>query len=640
MQARLGDQRVHGVLAALARGILGDGYVPEIPDRMLDAIGEVASAGERAQFLTILKALDTRYGALALTGRAVPVSWLSPAEAERLIQKWKSGRFAMQRQLADAFVSMALSSLYGRPGPEWERIGYPGPVGPPPAEPKRLSPIEITADTEIDCDVVIVGSGAGGGCVAGTLSGGGADVVVLEKGRYHSESDFTHIEAEATRDLYLYGMTLATADRSVRIIAGSTLGGGTVVNYTTSFRPPDFVLEEWARQSGIDAFVSGEFDESLDEVSNRLGVNTNSSAAGRRDEVMEEGLKKLGWHVDMMPRAVRACSQDEHCGYCGFGCRIGAKQSTMRTYLEDASAHGARLITRADARKVLIGSDCRAVGVEALCGSHALTVNARAVVVAAGAIETPALLLRSGLRGRIGHDLHLHPGTAALALFDDDVRVWEGTTQARYSAEFRSWDGGYGPIFETVPIHPGSGSVAFPWVSAKDHRDKMERFRNVGFCAVLPRDRTSGRVTLHRDGSPRVDYKLTDDDARRIGEGVIAAGRVMEAAGANEIFSSHRNPISYHPGDDGSRAKWAEETTLAGYTKGRVTYFSFHQMSSCRMGVNPAKSAIGPDNESHEIENLYVTDASAFPTASGVNPMLTVYGIANRAAKIIARRLD
>jgi long-chain-alcohol oxidase len=114
----------------------------------------------------------------------------------------------------------------------------------------------------------------------------------------------------------------------------------------------------------------------------------------------------------------------------------------------------------------------------------------------------------------------------------------------------------------------------------------------------------------------------------------------MEAAGANEIFSSHRDPISYHPGEDGSHAKWAEETTLAGYTKGRVTYFSFHQMSSCRMGVDPAKSAIGPDNETHEIENLYVTDASAFPTASGVNPMLTVYGIANRAAKIIARRLD
>jgi choline dehydrogenase-like flavoprotein len=606
---------------------------------MLDAIGGLASAGERAQFLAMLKALDTRAGALVLTGRAVPVSWWSPAEAENLIQKWKSSRFATQRRLSDAFASMALSSLYGRPGPEWERIGYPGPLGPAPDEQKRLAPIEISDDTEIDCDVVIVGSGAGGGCVAAALATAGADVVVLEKGDYHSESDFSHLEAEATRDMYLYGVTIATVDRSVRIIAGSTLGGGTVVNYATSFRPPDFVLEQWARQSGIDAFVSGEFDESLDEVSLRLGVNTDSSAAGRRDEIMEEGLKKLGWHVDMMPRAVRGCSQDEHCGYCGFGCRIGAKQSTMRTYLEDAAEHGARLVTGADVRRVLIGGDGRAIGAEARCRSRTLKVNARTVVVAAGAIETPALLLRSGLRGRVGYDLHLHPGSAAMGFFDDDVRVWEGTTQARYSAEFRNWDGGYGPIFETVPIHPGSGAVGFPWTSATDHRDRMERFRNVSFCAVLPRDKTSGRVTLNRDGSPRVDYALSDDDARRICEGIIAAGKVMEAAGAREIISPHRHPVTYYPGNTNGHAKWAEETTLAGYTKGRVTYFSFHQMSSCRMGADPAKSAIGPDNETHEVENLYVTDASAFPTASGVNPMLTVYGIANRAAKIIARRI-
>ncbi|MGH2788080.1 MAG: GMC family oxidoreductase N-terminal domain-containing protein [Actinomycetota bacterium] len=639
MNARLGDRRVLGVLAALARGILGEGYVPEVPERMLDAIGEVANRGERAQFLAMLKALDTRVGALLLTGKPVPVSWLSPAGAERLIQKWKSDRLAMRRRLADAFASMALSSLYARPSPEWQRIGYPGPLGAAPDEPKRLSPMEIAEDTVLDCDVVIVGSGAGGGCVAGNLAAAGADVVVVEKGGYHSESDFNHVEADATREMYLYGMTLATADRSVRIIAGSTLGGGTVVNYATAFRPPDFVLEEWAHQSRIDAFVSGEFEESLDEVGARLGVNTDSSAAGRRDEVMEEGLKKLGWHVDMMPRAVRGCSQDEHCGYCGFGCRIGAKQSTMRTYLEDASANGARLITGADARTVRIGDGGRAVGVEAVCGPHRLTVNARAVVAAAGAIETPALLLRTGLREGIGRDLHLHPGCAATAIFDDDVRMWEGTTQARYSAEFRSWDGGYGPIFETVPIHPGSGSVGLPWVSTRDHREKMEQFRKVSFCAVLPRDKTAGRITLNRDGSPRIDYVLSKDDARRIGDGVIAAGKVMEAAGANEIFSPHATPISYRPGTADDHGKWAEETTLAGYEKGKVTYFSFHQMGSCRMGVDPTKSAIGPDNETHEIEHLYVTDASAFPTASGVNPMLTIYGIANRAAKIIARRL-
>jgi choline dehydrogenase-like flavoprotein len=195
--------------------------------------------------------------------------------------------------------------------------------------------VEITEDVELACDIVIVGSGAGGGCVAGNLAAAGLDVIVLEKGRYHSESDFTHYESDATRDMYLYGMTLSTADLGVVIVAGSTVGGGTLVNYATAFRTPDHVRRQWAEIWGIDAFVSGEHDESLDEVSERLGVNLDSSAAGRRDSLMEEGLKKLGGHVDQMPRAVRGCTQDEQCGYCGFGCRVGAKQSTMRTYLED-----------------------------------------------------------------------------------------------------------------------------------------------------------------------------------------------------------------------------------------------------------------------------------------------------------------
>src|SRR6266540_2220239 len=176
------------------------------------------------------------------------------------------------------------------------------------------------------------------------LPGAGADVIVLEKGGYASESDFSHQEAEATRGIYLYGLTLATTDLGVRIVAGSTLGGGTVVNYSTSFKTPPFGLAEWARVSGSDLFVSGEVEASLEAVAERLGVTGEASRPGARDELMEAGLRKLGWHVDGMPRNVRGCSQDAACGFCGFGCRLGAKQSTMRTYLEDAAERGTRLV--------------------------------------------------------------------------------------------------------------------------------------------------------------------------------------------------------------------------------------------------------------------------------------------------------
>ena len=625
------------VLAALARGVLGEGYTSDIPPRMVQTLGRLPGEAERKQAFALMRALGTRAGALAFTGRRVPVSWLSSTEAEALVARWKSSRVPLQRRLATIATALSLSALYGYPGPEWERIGYQGPIGKPPRRAGKLSPESITADEVIDCDVVIVGSGPGGGCVADYLAREGLEVVVLEKGSYFAPNELHHLEPQTTRDMYLYGMTLATADQGCRIIAGSTLGGGGVVNYTTSFRTPPNVLEEWARLTGIDAFVSGEIDQSLDEMSTRLNVNTDSSAAGARDALMEEGLKKLGWHVDMLPRAVKGCTQDEQCGYCGFGCRVGAK--TSPTLLETAAAAGARLITGANVSKVIV-SDGRAAGVEARCGDHRLTVKARAVVVAAGSIETPALLLRSGLRGQVGRNLHLHPGTAAWGVFDEEVRIWEGTLQARYSTELRDRDGGYGPIFETVPAHPGAGSTAaIPWVSAADHRRRMEGYRNLSFCAVLPRDKTGGRVRIARDGSPRVVYKLGADDERRLSDGVVAAAKVLEAAGAREIYSSHPSFISYRPGNGGGHDRWADATRRAGYTKGAVTLFSYHQMSSCRMGTDPSSSAIGPENETHEVRDLFVTDSSAFPTATGVNPMLSIYGIAHRAAQKIAARL-
>lgn len=632
------ERQVSRVLAALARGVLGSSYVPEVPERMLEQIDGLPSEADRKRLLGVLRLLDSRAGALFLTGKPRPVSWLSAHEAEALLQVFQASRLPDKRRFFLTIKSLAQSALYSYPGPEWDRIGYQGPMGPPPEEPKRLDPLPIERDEVLACDFAIVGSGAGGGVTAAVLAAEGYDVVILEKGGYRNESDFSHAEAESTLGMYLYGMRLATTDLGVQIIAGSTLGGGTVVNYATSFKTPDFVLEQWAQVSGIDAFVSGEIEESLDVCAARLGVNTDSSAAGKRDVLMEEGLKRLGWHVDALPRAVRGCTQDEQCGFCGFGCRPGAKQSSMRTWLEDAASHGARIVVGADVRRVRI-SDGKASGVEAVASGHRLVVQARrGVVAAAGAIETPALLLRSGLGGRVGRDLRLHPGTAAFGVFDEDVRIWEGTTQSRYSDEFRERDGGYGPIFETVPVHPGAGSSVVPWLSAEQFVRAMGDYGKLGFCAVLPRDKTSGRVLIGKDGQPRVEYPIRDDDSRRIVDGLINAGKVMEAAGAREIYSLHHDAIRYLPDGANAHERWADEVRARGFDGSVATGFSYHQMGSCRMGVDPSSSTIGPENETHEVRDLFVVDASTFPTASGVNPMLSIYGIAHRAARRMATR--
>ncbi len=627
------------VLAALARGILGAGYVPEVLPRMNETLSNVASDADRNQLLATLRFLDTRPGSLALTGRAVPGSWLSPADAEATVRRWKSSRVPQLRELASVLISLAMAALYGHPGAEWTRIGYPGPLGPPPDVPKKITPLPLDADEVLECDVVIVGSGAGGGCAAGVLAEAGLDVVVLEKGDYRNEADFTQIEGEGFRDLYLYGGTLTTADLGIRLFAGSTLGGGTVVNWATSWKTPAPVLQEWAEVSGIDAFASGEMEESLDEVSKRLSVNLESSASGPRDAVMEEGLKRLGWHVDIMPRNVTGCTQDEACGFCTYGCRAGAKQSSLLTYLQDAADRGAKMIVGADVRRVRI-SDGRASGVEAEVGGHRLTVNARAVVAAGGSIETPALLLRSGLGGQVGHNLRLHPATAVAGVFDHHVGMWGGVMQARYSNQLKGpWTGGYGATLETGPAHAGAWATVIPWTGAAAHRQMMTDYPNTSAVGFPSRERGSGRVRIDKKGVPRVDYKITPDDESRIAEAVVAAGKVLEAAGARRIFTLHKLPIEYRLDGPGAHERWADETRARGYRNGQLMFFSMHQMGSCRMGVDPSTSAVDARNESHEVKDLYVMDASTFPTPSGVNPMISIYGIANRAAKKLANRL-
>jgi long-chain-alcohol oxidase len=261
------------------------------------------------------------------------------------------------------------------------------------------------------------------------------------------------------------------------------------------------------------------------------------------------------------------------------------------------------------------------------------------VVAAAGAIETPALLLRSGLRGQVGHHLRLHPGTAAMGRFEEPVRWWEGTLQARYSAQLRHRLGAYAPIFETVPIHPGTAAVALPWQSAAAHRALMEQSANLSLVGVLCRDTTAGRVRVDRDGSPRVRWRLNAADEARMAAGLAAAGEVLAAAGASEVFSVHRQRFAFRPGAPDAHRAWAEATRQAGFGGGRATLASYHQMGSCRMGTDPATSAVGPDHQTHEVSGVYVADASLFPTAVGVNPMLSVMALAHRAAGRVAARL-
>lgn len=629
--------------------------LPHLAGRLAATIAALPRPEDRDELARLLRLFESRAVNLVLAGTPRPFTRMSPERRERYLRGWATSRLGLRRKAFQALKRLATVLHYTAvdgtgTNPAWARLRYPGPLGPPPETPKPIQPIALEGNTTLHCDAVVVGSGAGGAVVAAGLAAAGKDVVVLEKGGYYNEADFTQREAEMLERLYDGRGLTGTEDLGLLILAGSCLGGGTVVNYTTSFHTPAAVREEWAREHGLSHFTSAEFTTSLDAVAERTGTNRDHHRPSGRDQVLIRGLERLGWHHGLLPRNVRGCSQTDDCGYCGYGCRPGAKQSTLVTYLQDAADRGARIVVRADARRVIIEGG-RASGVDAVAtrpassGTVSLTVRARAVVVAGGSIHSPALLLRSGVRlPALGRHLALHPATAVFGLMAEEVRPWTGTVQAHYSDQFADLDRGYGFKFETAPVHPSLAALAMPWESGRQHAEAMTRLPHTALVGILLRDRFGGRVRVDGRGNPVVSYRLSAYDAAHLRRGVAAAAELLEAAGAEEIWAPQARWVSYRPGSPGAggrgeRARWLGRVDAAGHGPNELLLVTFHQMASCHMGTSARTSVVDPDNGVWGTRGLYVADASVFPSASGVNPMLTIMAIAHRAGGIIAAQI-
>jgi len=617
-----------------------------VPDAVIAAITRNPRPSERKQLATLLSLWDSV--ALGALGGAGLKRWslLSADQRERVLLAWADSRAPQRRAVFQALRKAALLFYYMLPGPggarnpAWDAIGYDGPLGTLPDAPRKpLATVELDGrDVKLECDVVIVGSGAGGGATAAVLAGAGLDVVVVESGDYYDDQDFDGSELGAITRYYMAAPT-ATHDQSVGLLAGSCLGGGTVVNYSTSFRTPDDVRAEWASH-GVAAFTSEDYTASLDAVCERLGVNQEYNDPSTREQKLRDGCLALGWHVDAMPRGVRKCAQGKECGYCGLGCRVGAKQSVVKTWLADAHAAGTRLVVRSRVQKVLVegGSARGIVGITA--AGKRLEIRSRAVVAACGAIHTPALLKRSGLSNtNIGKHLKLHPAAAVFGVFDEELKPWEGVMQALYSDQFRDLHDGYGLKYETAAEHPHLFIGFAPWRGARDHFGLMEAISSTVPIGVLLRDRDGGEVRVGRDGEPVVRYKLSEFDTGHLRTGIDGAAQMLEAAGARRVFSSHAKWVGYDT-STGSRAKFMADADATGYGSGQCILNSFHIMGSARMGGSPATSACDPTGQTWEVRGLYVLDGSSFPSASGVNPQISIQAIAHMGARGLAATLS
>ncbi|MET0344477.1 MAG: GMC family oxidoreductase [Polyangiales bacterium] len=504
---------------------------------------------------------------------------------------------------------------------------------------------DVKTDTTITCDVCVVGSGAGGAFVAQRLSARGKHVVVLEEGGFHTSDRFDMRETNMYARLYQDASMRTTADQSMRILQGRAVGGSTVVNWTTCFRTPERVFAHWQEHHGVEGISHAALVPHWEEIEQRLNIEKVALAdVNRNNMVTYRGAQKLGWHTDLISRNVKRCAQ---IGYCGTGCPIDAKQSMLVTMLPEAVRAGADVYANAWVERVgREGLRCSGVTArlrdpttDKLTGVT-LKVEAKAYVLAGGAINTPALLLRSRVdaNARTGMRTFLHPAIAAVGIHKDRIDPFTGAPQYVYSHQFAERGGDQMSfLLEGAPAFPVMVASHFPSIG-EEKQALMDLLPHASVTGALLHDGfdvadydEGAYVTLRAGGLPRVDYRWTS----RLIEGLRAALRsalhVQLAGGATQVVSAH--PRYARTPDEVDRL--VEEAPIG---PGQLPVFVAHAMGGCTMGTNERKSIVDSRTlRHHGFDNLFVIDGSVYPTSLTVNPQLSIYGLASWASQFVAQ---
>lgn len=517
----------------------------------------------------------------------------------------------------------------------------------------------------IDADVVIVGSGCGGGVCAKVLAEAGLRVLVVDKGYYFPSSDLPMAPMDAFDNLFEGGGTVSSDGGGIMTMAGSTWGGGGTVNWSASLQTTSSVREEWSRQHGLRLFSSPHFQSSLDRVSARMGVSTKSITHNIPNQILLEGARRLGYAHAEIPQNTGGCAHE--CGLCTLGCASATKKGPGVTFLPDAARAGARFIQGFTVERITLckpqaqgkQSKVEASGIEGVwhprnntdsggAGQCRIRVAARRVIVSAGALNTPLLLAKSGFRHpQLGKNLFLHPVTVVRASYQQQVRPWEGSIMT-----------GVVDLHEVkleVPaMPPYMAATCTPWRGGQEYKEQLSNFHHWAAFIALTRDRDGGVVFADPvDGGVRIDYTLSGHDQRSMLEGVVAAMKIHHVMGAEEIASPVPSLPNWvrqtAPEKDGSLTgdlldgdtsfdDWIAKLRRLGLPSntGAAVVVSAHQMGSCRMSSSCLGGVVDEKGLVWGTSNVYVADASVFPTASGVNPMLTTMAISDWIARGVA----
>ncbi|KAK6387115.1 hypothetical protein LTS17_000381 [Exophiala oligosperma] len=635
----------------------------------------------------IFSALNTTIGSYLLTGYSSPIQTQDLATRTRIVNGWSTARLPLLRAIyrsMDGLARMAWSTT----SPTLPQvIDFPS----VPRHIERNDSYDFkfhdftspATPTHLSTDVVIVGSGCGAGVVASHLSRAGLKCLILEKGYHFPSSHFPMSAPEAGEHLMENGGMIAADDNNIVVLAGSTLGGGGTVNWSASLQPQYAVRKEWS-DGGLPHFLSSEFQDCLDTVCGRMGVSSTTDPAtlaniehNVANKTLLEGARRLGMAVEIVPQNTAA--KKHNCGYCSYGCPSTTKQGPANCWLPDAGVHGAEFIEGAFVEEIIFsqkGNRKVATGVKVLWTSRdrqtkrTLHVSAERVVLAAGTLNSPLVLLRSGLKNpNIGANLHLHPTGQVWSVWPERTNPWEGSILTVAVTEHQNQDGAnHGPKLETIFSTPAFGLLVLPsrvpaGGASDDVFDPALEFRvnaakygfSTGFISIT-RDADPGRVYIDPKDPERkrarITYVPSARDRGHILEGQIAAARVCFVMGAVEIDTGHaRVPRWVRPSSSSSRPGEKEDEDERSFTEWlgvvRTTGLtvpdpymlgSAHQMGTCRMSPSPQTGVVDAHGKVWGVDGgLYVADASVFPSASGVNPMITNMGIAEYISRGIVR---
>lgn len=497
---------------------------------------------------------------------------------------------------------------------------------------------DVSRSASEAADVCVIGSGAGGAVLAWELAEKGRSVVLIEKGGYHPRQDFDQREENMIPMLYKNSGLQFALPSGIAVAQGSCVGGSTVVNDAVCFRAPDAVLGWWEDQYKVEGVDPASMKGYYEKVEARISVSeVPEYALNKNNLVLKRGAEKLGWASAPNSRNCKDCRQ---CGLCQIGCSYGTKQSMLETYIPDTQALRGDLVKiYADtAAYKLVKSGSRIAGVKAtISGMNGrqfdLDVKAKVTIVSGGTIASSQLLLASGLEvnGQVGKHVAIHPSPAMIGDFQEEINGNQGIPMAYHCHEFSVLKTGKpGYMLESIFLAPYQFSLPLPGVEF-EQKQFMSRYNHYALIGSLLQDESVGTVTLGGPLGALLDYTVSAGDAKMMVEAMKSAARVLFAAGATRVITSHRKTTVLHSAYD------LGIIDDRGVASGAISVGSAHPQGGNRMsgpGME-SRSVVDSHSKVHGLENLFVCDASVFPTSLGVNPQLTVMALATRLGEHI-----